>query len=88
MGRFPENICLFFPQDKDVRLRLQWETEESEDFVLSKDTKTIIYWTSSKLDDATTEFSGLIMDCKDKKRWLWGASAAKRERSRSSAYQL
>lgn len=45
MGRFSENICLFFPQDKDVRLRLRWETEESEDFVLSKDTKTIIYWT-------------------------------------------
>lgn len=69
MGRFSENICLFFPQDKDVRLRLQWETEESEDFVLSKDTKTIIYWTSSKVD-GTAKFSGLILDCKDKKRWL------------------
>lgn len=70
MGRFSENICLFFPQDKDVRLRLQWETEESEDFVLSTDTKTIIYWTGSKLDDATAMFSGLILDCKDKKRRL------------------
>lgn len=70
MGRFSENICLFFPQDKDVRLRLQWETEESEDSVLSKGTKTIIYWTSSKVDGGTAKFSELILDCKDKKRWL------------------
>lgn len=70
MGRFSENICLFFPEDKDGRLRLQWETEESEDFVLSKDIKTIIYWTSSQPDEATAKFSGPILDCKDKKRRL------------------